>query len=95
MTQFTPGPWRAVKSDAGNHKPAWFIDAGPLSNHHKTGFILIFMDDEAESNAKLVAAAPDLLRACKEVLELESTRFGFPTVTRRLLALAVAKAESK
>lgn len=47
---------------------------------------------ELEGNASLIAAAPDLLEACKAYLDAME-RYGHPDKTDRLMRKAIAKAE--
>lgn len=60
MIKHTPGPWKVIISDFGN---AYVRDVGgliaelPKSRRYKSEF------GEYEANAKLIAAAPDLLAA--------------------------------
>jgi len=77
MSKHAPGPWRAecVKTSCGH---AWQI--GPFN-------CCIYVDHrapdepdgvEAEANAKLIAAAPDLLEALKELVvrvDLPASRY--------------------
>ena len=63
MSKHTPGPWKA--DDKGK---AVFI---PLRAHHceqlgmQVGFVSWEDDKESLANARLIAAAPDLLEALK------------------------------
>ena len=66
----TPGPWRAdISCDkTGAPQKCWWIsakgdvDIGETSGEKRP--------DEEAANALLIAAAPDLLKACKDVLPL-------------------------
>lgn len=49
--------------------------------------------EESEHNARLIAAAPDLLAACKAYLRAMA-RYGHPDKTGRLIRAAVEKAET-
>lgn len=57
--------------------------------------------EEIEANAALIAAAPDLLEACKEALSFSETlnggpfSEGLPSETESHLRAAIAKAEGK
>ena len=53
MSKHTPGPWEYVAGD-GNA-------CGGISS--KTGWICDFVDDPTPANARLIAAAPELLTA--------------------------------
>lgn len=71
MTQHTPGPWD-VGPPIINHAQG----QSDLTVRDKTGFIVCYVNQFAASfddkkdhaNARLIAAAPDLLRACEAVL---------------------------
>ena len=69
MTQHTPGPWRVIIDDTGGPFTGWpsivapeHIDASVV---HRAGFKQQHWGDwsqrEALANARLIAAAPDLL----------------------------------
>lgn len=62
MTGHTPGPWRVVR----------YRRPDTLRIHHNTGYEIVPItkicnpeNEYAEANAKLIAAAPDLLEALK------------------------------
>ena len=60
-TKFTPGPWRYEYEDGY---------CGELIGANG-GMICTFTDEPNEANANLIAAAPDLYEALKEVLLAE------------------------
>lgn len=86
MSKFTLGPWTACMSS----QSFWYVD-GP----DNTGYVAITSGTEnAEANARLIAAAPSLLEAL--------TAFAFatrnnPHLVRQYNAAmaAIAKAEGK
>ena len=66
---YTPGPWQA----------SWEVDEWFVSDHGKQWSCVATVsanelgrrrveDDEAEANARLIAAAPELLEACRLAL---------------------------
>ncbi len=57
MSNHTPGPWEAKPSCCGPHW-GWHVN-GPPEGEYRDGIF------EFEADAKLVAAAPDLLAACQ------------------------------
>lgn len=63
----TPGPWKIAHSSAPDWTGDWYI--------HAPGGTLIAMSegwsDEEQANARLIAAAPDLLEALKEIAKGE------------------------
>ena len=83
----TPGPWtlRAVQpGEAVFKRPFWEIGAEVSGK----GVAFAFGNDEA--NARLIAAAPDLLAACKAVIGLGAIPTTQPE--HRQLEAAIAKA---
>lgn len=94
MGKHTPGPWHYSK-DASMHDTAlvyaqdgWLVaDAGRI--HKRT-------PEEIEANATLLAAAWDLLAACKGAVAALSQNKTFPAdidAAKGYLADAIAKAE--
>lgn len=84
--QHTPGPWKADKWATG-----WTVSA-PDSHYsvcHLEGC------NNADANARLIAAAPELLAACKMVVErvLESDQVTLEELDQ--VKAAIAKAEGK
>ena len=66
-TQHTPGPWKAVEAPY-NPKGWLWVQNGPgalLADVHQNKNIPL---DARNANARLMAAAPELLEACKAVL---------------------------
>jgi len=72
MTKHTPGPWevgpqdwsrtRVFQEQQGSRRILANCDLNELRETH--GY-----QEEALANARLIAAAPDLLAACRDVLE--------------------------
>jgi hypothetical protein len=96
---YTPGPWRAI---AGWPSHIWHV----LLADRETEIIVARGDgdsmsnEEVAANARLVAAAPDLLAALKEVAEGCEYRLrkGEDSGDRHTLGLcrtAIAKAEGR
>ena len=68
---FTPGPWfKTYENDGNGHFTQWF-DVGPA----KVFFHGNDEIEEAEANANLIAAAPDLLEALKVICPPEQADF--------------------
>ncbi len=76
MSKHTPGPWSYRKVP---RKQEWEINTGrcPNSGHESwTGMSVVFGCDDypkmgkivGEANARLIAASPELLEACKAML---------------------------
>lgn len=58
MSSFTPGPWKAATTDDGTVV---------IKSADANIATMLYNDDEA--NSKLIAAAPELLEACKLALK--------------------------
>ena len=58
MSEFTKGEWRYDKAGCVVSDAGMICDVG-------------FMNVDPEANGHLIAAAPDLLEACKELIENE------------------------
>ena len=78
-TQHTPGPWAISKPIGGNV----YIEKGNRLIGH------IYRDNR-EANARLIAAVPDLLAACKAIIGLGSVPTTQPEY--RMLCEAIDKA---
>ena len=77
MSKHTPGPWFRMGDTVGNFAPRYTTEIVYESQRHnsKDGYWPIcFMTDEPptnelESNARLIAAAPDLLEALRSITD--------------------------
>jgi hypothetical protein len=78
MKRHTPGPWQALKGEANSdERGTW----GSIVEPYGFYVAAIWSDcqqlaDEAEANARLIAAAPDLLKALREILSYTPKRNG-------------------
>ena len=84
MSAHTPGPWKAEYSEGDE----WEVLAGA---NLPIAYISGWAGYSTEVNARLIAAAPDLLAALKAVLATMATDHVAYFETQR----AIAKAESK
>jgi hypothetical protein len=70
-TKHTPGPWRVKKStrfnEHGIQEYAW-VGFGRIGDE-STILSVNLPSEENEANARLIAAAPELLQAIKEIKE--------------------------
>lgn len=81
--KYTPGPWGyEYEPDGDNH---WIWSAG--GDRVATAFP--FSTRTTKANARLIAAAPELLEACKSA---EWNSLDLPAHTTALLRAAIAKA---
>jgi len=91
----TPGPWEAWQDSLGH----WYIKA-PRSSRHDvivSPVLPVPVEGFAKANAHLIAAAPDLLKALKTLLDAVKNN---PTMNKRefvdmgiMVNNAIAKAE--
>jgi len=90
----TPGPWKAVLVEGhrlGGRNGAARYDVLAMN---PPDFVA---DRLTEANARLIAAAPDLLAACRAVLECLGRTLApdYLPEPRELLRAAIAKAEGE
>lgn len=104
----TPGPWIAqlghTAEEAGTLTPVWFVSTVDDSPETWEG-VAECAFDRPEANARLIAAAPDLLEAAQFALDFHAIgteafvkRYGAGATTRDLanrLRAAIAKAEGR
>jgi hypothetical protein len=96
MSEYTPGPWKV----GGECKPLYAWRGQVTGKHPDDGedFILASCNHNypeiALANARLIAAAPDLLEALIEMMRPKSEGMG--SLERRAVArAAIAKAEGR
>ena len=65
MRKFTPGPWKA-KQTRGNNRFEFTLFKMVGDFPGQLAVIEFASCEEAEANAHLIAAAPELLEACKD-----------------------------
>lgn len=113
-TKHTPGPW-TVRLDYDNNitqqKPGRHTirsnDGWNLERIWE-GVGTSYTKEQADANARLIAAAPELLQACKDAYEMldralayfpksikHSDRFRLLNVTANIVLPAIAKAEGR
>ena len=66
-TKYTPGPWRAVKE-----KAVPVFQKQHYAIYSANAQTLLRSDYLTEADAKLIAAAPDLLHACQAIIDYEN-----------------------
>jgi hypothetical protein len=95
MSEHTPGPWEVDAEDS--HKVA-SEDYGTIAWTPNEPAEMPPIMAEMRANARLIAAAPDLLKALRYllggVLDTEEQGVGLPTAVSRARA-AIAKAEGR
>ena len=91
----TPGPWAVFQNDSDEER----LDINSLHPSGKGAFFVAetiggLADGEMEANARLIAAAPDLLQACEQAEHWLDHDDGSaePAEMLRVLRAAIAKA---
>ena len=92
MSEHTPEPWK-TRDVATAQWTGWQIAVdGPPPRQPVCD--VPFGSFNAHDNARLIAAAPDLLAACEAYLDAME-RYGHPDKTDRLMRAAITKAKGK
>lgn len=98
----TPGPWTIRSTDDGKPAESGYPDTYAIIGPHEDGekWVQIPAVCDNEDNAVLIAAAPELLAACKAALieieaawQAEGTYFGPDRDIDKKIKAAVARAE--
>jgi hypothetical protein len=94
MSEHTPGEWRAHNVHVAAH------DVGTLEKDGYNDHCIVEAADgrdlkEAQANARLIAAAPDLLEACKLMIGYGPGKMPDGRDTDDVLRAAAAKAEGR
>lgn len=74
MSEHTPGPWRAGYIDEQDRRERMIVRAEAVDGHPYVAICPNPLAGSHEANARLIAAAPDLLAACE--LMLSSPKYG-------------------
>lgn len=86
---YTPGPWQYCE-EAGRHNVFAFVPNGEAQR-----MIYVCEDIALDANARLIAAAPDLLAACEAMLEYMSPNDHRRKQARCRMIAAVQKARGE
>jgi hypothetical protein len=96
-TDFTPGPWRVereghecwVRDDGG------LIARGPFPNRYENEDERFYSElDQYYANAALIAAAPDLYEALRDLCEMGGLDDGGCVIEKGMAALKKARGEA-
>ena len=99
MNKHTPGPWTAISDPLHFYSLTTIIIAGNVLG----GIPQVRIDvggksdiAELEANARLIAAAPDLLEALENIADIVADEWGThrPCVMRAYAAIAKARGEA-
>lgn len=89
MTTLSNEPWYAREGCSPHYQ-------GHVANETTGASVAVTYDDEGGHKANLIAAAPDLLRALKEVYNWRDAQgVRFPSYVMEKIEHAIAKAEGK
>jgi len=109
-TQHTPGPWKwykldpkqSIRDDSQDDHQWNALEAEPLRDGRGPILTYSMMDGEAliscrQANARLIAAAPELLEACQELVKADDVGMGKNARKLRLdlARAAIAKATNE
>ena len=83
-TKHTPGPWHVTEND-GEYSINWPDCVG----------IKPFKDERRKANAYLIAAAPEMLEALKQVVSKVEKEYSIDFTDIPLVKAAILKAEGK
>lgn len=86
----TPGPWNTVRSTAGGGSAR--LDVVSNGTEFQPSFVA---GDMMPDDARLIAAAPDLLAACRAVADADRLNVAEINAALRLVDAAIARAEGK
>lgn len=91
-TKHTPGPWEAIGNLVRSpmHQPQG-LPAGVQIADCRDGYFLAHTD-EAKANARLIAAAPELLEELKELREFFYGKYGYGNDAEQIKRLNRASA---
>jgi hypothetical protein len=75
-TKHTPGPWEVIEVNLhdGPCKHALYVNGtGDYQFDEIAAVMMDYADNSPEANARLIAAAPDLLSACEKMRDVLNT----------------------
>ena len=94
-TKHTPGPWK-VKIAVLNPRDPMFYKADVLCGGIRIAQVAGVGEENSNANARLISAAPELLQACKDVLERLTDNDAIKLIGYNytvILSAAISKAE--
>jgi len=94
MSAHTPGPWAVEEGYDGSRTVAFMRSPNRTVNVAATQDARPKGHEATTANARLIAAAPELLAACRAALDDDDDQ-PLQGETRRLLERAIAKAEGR
>lgn len=96
MSQHTPGPWGAYQLKGHEGSDFWWISAGNRNGWKGASYMQV-SGQIGEANARLIAAAPELLEALEQAADYLAEFFeeGREHRVIKLADAAIAKAEGR
>lgn len=93
MTKHTAAPWEFIASTPENGFECFFICAGEGYSQRQIATVDGPQDEKGEANARLIAAAPELLEALKGMMDWEVRNITFHSnPAHKQAEAAIAKA---
>jgi hypothetical protein len=98
QTQHTPGPWRVESAGSeslisSGHWAGLATVVTHMREPDAAGRDRFIPTDEGEANARLIAAAPELLAALEAIAAIPCCHDSMPECPRELAKAAIAKAK--
>lgn len=97
MSKHTPGPWSGPYYDNHPGDRGWWVHNGLEGQDEYAVAVTFTGNPNQEADARLIAAAPDLLEACKLLMEYSGIieeRDGNWATEKARAAIAKAEGES-
>lgn len=98
-TKYTPGPWSVVKhvhdADGAAYESFSIIEAGHEKNWESWTLAGLCHTTQDEANARLIAAAPELLEVLENCLGNINPERGFADELEEEIRAAIAKARGE
>ena len=93
MSKHTPGPWAMISDGCGFYVEGrnLLVAAAQEIDQHPTDIDEFIAGEETEANARLIAAAPDLLEFAEEVRRTGDTRLASMAIA--VIAKAIGEAK--
>jgi len=96
MSAHTPGPWSVELARGKDGEPCYYAVVAPPTAEHSWNPVASTWGAANGANARLIAAAPDLLAALEEILRLTATRHDDASYKANAVAIAaLAKAKGQ
>ena len=93
MSKHTPGPWWCWEECHGEPKGSRQCTIQSAEHQIASGYSYLVDGDTAIANARLMAAAPELLAALRDLLIMAENEFRYDDVRLENARTALARAE--